>query len=488
MKKKEWTESLNHLDTDLVEKYVEHKERLRQKNKKTKGIWHRFGAIAACFVVIAVTVIAGIAYREYSNQPIYLDNGKIDILSLSGAQIIPSPPNVSQGSNGDIYPPEDFASILKESDKLVVYGTVQNLKTVKVEEVGAYSWYVSTFDIHVIEEICNGEGAQIISVVAAARYYNDTPEYICGLSSNFELSEQVTGLFSLNENTDEVWHIAGAKLTVYDLGDYRTASQFDCNGESFNYFGYYIDLDELRDTDTGIILENPLVDNTTNTEDLVSGGVGSAEPSIYPHAWKQMDAVIVKWGEQNDETWVESYGKYAHYDEKNFQIECVGVNVEFITVFTETMSESNITDIENIIENTTYLMIPKFYLDEIEAGDTSLVFLQQIARFGDTDPDGKFLGTYTTVLGAMVGDCIAEDKYVPASIFNIEDDKIRVPEQAYEINPENEEYYSPIMNALQEANEYVLKNDSSFSVAVRDGASVEDISELFAIVCNGKSR
>ena len=160
------------------------------------------------------------------------------------------------------------------------------------------------------------------------------------------------------------------------------------------------------------------------------------------------------------------------------------MNVEFITVFTETMSESNIPDIEKIIENTTYLMIPKFYLNEIEAGDTSLVFLQQIARFSDTDPDGKFLGTYTTVLGAMVGDCIAENEYVPAPIFNIEDGKIRVPEQAYKINPENEEYYSHLMNILQEANEYVLKNDSSTLIAFADGASVEEIAKLFNFICN----
>jgi hypothetical protein len=243
-----------------------------------------------------------------------------------------------------------------------------------------------------------------------------------------------------------------------------------------------------NNTDAGIILENPTVDDSTTADDFVSGGISSAEPSIYPSAWKKMNAVIVKWGEQNDQTWVENYGRYSHYNEENYSIEYVGVNVEFVTIFSETMSESNITDIEKIIENTTYLMIPKFYLDEIETGDTSLVFLQQIARFSNTAPDGKFLGTYTTVLGATVGQCLAEDKYVPASIFNIKDDKIRVPEQAYEINPENEEYYSPIMNALQEANEYVLKNDSSFSVAFRDGASVEDISELFAIVCNGKSR
>ena len=223
------------------------KIQLKKNKKNAKSVWASFRGIAACLAVITVIVTAGIAYREHSNQPVYLDNGKIDILSLSGAQVIPSPPNVSQGINGDIYPPEEFAAILKESNRLVVYGTVQNLKTVKVEEVGAYSWYVSTFDIHVIEEICNGEGAQIISIVAAARYYNDAPEYICGLSSNFELSEQVTGLFALSQNTDEVWRIAGAKLTVSDLGDYRTDSQFECNGESFNYFGHYIDLDELRD-------------------------------------------------------------------------------------------------------------------------------------------------------------------------------------------------------------------------------------------------
>ena len=57
MKKNEWSEGLNHLDDELVEKYVEQKDRLRQKNKKPKGIWLRFGAIAACFLLIAGAVI-----------------------------------------------------------------------------------------------------------------------------------------------------------------------------------------------------------------------------------------------------------------------------------------------------------------------------------------------------------------------------------------------------------------------------------------------
>ena len=58
MKKKEWNEGLNYLDPDLIEKHIEQKERLRQKNKKAKGVWLRFGAIAACFVLILSTVIA----------------------------------------------------------------------------------------------------------------------------------------------------------------------------------------------------------------------------------------------------------------------------------------------------------------------------------------------------------------------------------------------------------------------------------------------
>ena len=57
MKKNEWSEGLNHLDDELVEKYVEQKDRLRQKNKKIKRIRLRLGTIAACFTLIAGIVI-----------------------------------------------------------------------------------------------------------------------------------------------------------------------------------------------------------------------------------------------------------------------------------------------------------------------------------------------------------------------------------------------------------------------------------------------
>ena len=65
-------------------------------------------------------------------------------------------------------------------------------------------------------------------------------------------------------------------------------------------------------TEAGIILENPPVNDTTTADGFVSGDIGIVEPSIFPHVWKTMNAVIVKWGEQNDETWIENYGKYSH--------------------------------------------------------------------------------------------------------------------------------------------------------------------------------
>ena len=68
MKNKEWNEGLNHIDPDLVEKYVEQKDRLRQKNKKSKAVWLRFGAIAACFVLILSAVIV-VPILQKANLP-----------------------------------------------------------------------------------------------------------------------------------------------------------------------------------------------------------------------------------------------------------------------------------------------------------------------------------------------------------------------------------------------------------------------------------
>ena len=86
MKKKEWNEGLNYLDPDLIEKHIEQKERLRQKNKKPKSVWLRFGAIAACFLLIVSAVIVVPLLRE--DDPGVIPGPGIEI-------ILPSPPAYS---------------------------------------------------------------------------------------------------------------------------------------------------------------------------------------------------------------------------------------------------------------------------------------------------------------------------------------------------------------------------------------------------------
>ncbi len=60
-------EDLNYLAPDL-EKYTLPKDRLRQKNKKPKSVWLRFGAIAACFLLIVSAVIA-VPMLQKANLP-----------------------------------------------------------------------------------------------------------------------------------------------------------------------------------------------------------------------------------------------------------------------------------------------------------------------------------------------------------------------------------------------------------------------------------
>ena len=56
MKKQEWNEALNHLDPEIVEKYVLQKDELRQKKRK-KTVWFRAVIIAACLAVVVCVFV-----------------------------------------------------------------------------------------------------------------------------------------------------------------------------------------------------------------------------------------------------------------------------------------------------------------------------------------------------------------------------------------------------------------------------------------------
>ena len=57
MKQNEWNEGLNHIDSDLIEEFVEMGERL-QAVPKQRGVWLRFGVIAACLCLLVGVGVA----------------------------------------------------------------------------------------------------------------------------------------------------------------------------------------------------------------------------------------------------------------------------------------------------------------------------------------------------------------------------------------------------------------------------------------------
>ena len=63
MNKKEWNEGLDHIDSDLVENYVEQKEKLH-KTKRSRISRAHFVVAAACFLLIVSTVVAIPTFRK----------------------------------------------------------------------------------------------------------------------------------------------------------------------------------------------------------------------------------------------------------------------------------------------------------------------------------------------------------------------------------------------------------------------------------------
>lgn len=167
MKKKEWNEGLNHLDPDLVEKHIEQKERLRQKNKKNKAVWLRFGSIAACFMLIVSAVIA------------------MPILFEEDGLVIP-PDNGSAGNEGD-------SAIVTPNN-----GTDDEVEW----EIQLESYYDFEINSYIFTHYIRGKvigvekvGSKLKSVTVTGGWKNATGEWISTEALNAELYE-ITGIKS----------------------------------------------------------------------------------------------------------------------------------------------------------------------------------------------------------------------------------------------------------------------------------------------------
>ena len=85
MKKEEWNQGLNHLDSGLVEEYVKKKETLA-KRRAARALWMRMGVIAACVCVLVSSVLAVpmLSKQEPTYEPI-LFNATLEPDRLSGS-------------------------------------------------------------------------------------------------------------------------------------------------------------------------------------------------------------------------------------------------------------------------------------------------------------------------------------------------------------------------------------------------------------------
>ena len=232
-------------------------------------------------------------------------------------------------------------------------------------------------------------------------------------------------------------------------------------------------------------LEDNISKDDPNKNEQVSTpnqDITDAEPSIYPGAWKDLNAVLIRWGEMTDATWSETWGGPVQ-ESGIYKVEYVGVSVEFLEVYSETMTESLIDDIEKTISKTTYLLIPKEALDQIEIGGTSLVFIdrREIIHRAVQDADGTHYGEYEDILGVRLGEWLSPGEFVPAPIFTVRDGKVEIPESAY-LKDKNQQYYMRVIGHLCRANDYIDKKGETGIAKFENGITVEELGKYFSYI------
>lgn len=208
----------------------------------------------------------------------------------------------------------------------------------------------------------------------------------------------------------------------------------------------------------------------------------SVFPSIFPDAWKSMNAVMVKWGKKNGEKWHESSAYWENGVSYPYKINYIGVDVELVKVFDETMEQSNYTDFYGNMPNVTSLMLPEQYIEYAREGETSLVFLDLIYKLSGQLEGGGYLTTRR--LGVRLGGRIAEGEFSEPPIFAIEDGKIQVPDRAYltRSGEDDGNYFTQEINYLVEANEHIQKSGAKLHLFV-NGMTVEAFDEFIKYIC-----
>ena len=149
MKKREWSEALNHIDNDIVINFIKQRDVFQKKNK-TRKIWIRTLAIAACFAIIITAIFtAPMLLEQGSNEedqiPVW-DTPQLSMVDIFGKSSMYFDNNSGGAENefgcglygqhsGEAVPDAKYLYIkeIKNNEYFPIYG-YQDLKGKELDE------------------------------------------------------------------------------------------------------------------------------------------------------------------------------------------------------------------------------------------------------------------------------------------------------------------------------------------------------------------
>ena len=224
--------------------------------------------------------------------------------------------------------------------------------------------------------------------------------------------------------------------------------------------------------------------------------LSDVEPSIYPQAWRKMNAFLIRWGEPTDATYSESRGLWYGGTMTPLVIDYTGVSVTILKCFESTVEreydERERFGLGDAIGNFGELYVERELLEQIRPGDTSLVFVKLLASKSRSDPSGAqltgidsqgnpaglfdylFTPGFTSVPGPEFDPLFA--------VFPVVDNKLVIPDKAY-VQRDNGDWLLYQMSLLQYANRIIELRGLDEIPAFRSGMPVEEIEEFFDYFC-----
>jgi len=240
MKNTDFAKIMGKIDNDIIEQAD---NAITVNHRKSKKLWLKWGAMAACFclIITSATVIPDLLKKPFD----FGKDGKINILSITDATQVDISEKMFYGETGDIYPPEEFVKVFRNNNCPFIYGTAKNIKSVSITDDN-FIWYITTFEIDVIDAVKSIDESSTIKVVSISCYDDGNPHFIGSLSSKIDIANQKTGLFLLKNAPSDKYEINGTQYSISDFADYYVMHQYDCDGKFFNYYGTQIEVDALR--------------------------------------------------------------------------------------------------------------------------------------------------------------------------------------------------------------------------------------------------